>query len=347
MSSSSMRTIPSQAEQETGGETQINHQELYQRYANSVSSWPRAEGLSLLQLHRHHQGWHGSLVSIAGAMAADACFAARPSDIVVATLPKSGTTWIKSLLYATVHRREHPPQAAGHPFNSYGPHECVKFLEIQIYTGRNTSADDLDELPDPRLFATHVPFVALPAAVVSSGCKIVYMCRDPKDTLVSLWHFVNRLRVSKGLQPLPVETAAALFCDGMSTYGPYWDHVLGYWRAHLARPDRVLFLRYEEVWRDPPAHVRRLAAFVGLPFDVEEEEGGVVDAIVRLCSFEHMGGLEVTKSGKTELVIGAVENSSFFRRGGVGDWANHLSPEAARRIDAITEARFKGSGLNV
>jgi len=86
---------------------------------------------------------------------------------------------------------------------------------------------------------------------------------------------------------------------------------------------------------------------VGLPFDVEEEEGGVVDAIVRLCSFEHMGGLEVTKSGKTELVIGAVENSSFFRRGGVGDWANHLSPEAARRIDAITEARFKGSGLNV
>jgi hypothetical protein len=65
----------------------------------------------------------------------------------------------------------------------------------------------------------------------------------------------------------------------------------------------VLFLRYEEVWRDPPAHVRRLAAFVGLPFDVEEEESGVVDAIVRLCSFEHMCGLEVTKSGKTEFCI--------------------------------------------
>ncbi|RLM66246.1 flavonol 4' [Panicum miliaceum] len=180
-------------------------------------------------------------------MAAGACFAARPSDILVATLPKSGTTWVKSLLYATVHRGEHPPDAADHPFNSFGPHECVKFLEYQIYTGKKVNVDDLDELPDPRLFATHVPFVALPAAVVASGCKIVYMCRDPKDTVVSLWHFANRLRASQGLEPLPA-------------FGPYWERVLG----------------YEEVWRDPPAHVRRLAAFVGLPFDVEEEESGVV-----------------------------------------------------------------------
>jgi hypothetical protein len=72
----------------------------------------------------------------------------------------------------------------------------------------------------------------------------------------------------------------------------------------------------------------------------------VVDAIVRLCSFEHMSGLEVTQSGKTDLVIGTVQNSSFFRRGVVGDWVNHLSPETARRIDAITAAKFKGSGLS-
>nr|TKW05549.1 hypothetical protein SEVIR_7G184000v2 [Setaria viridis] len=346
MSSSFKQPFLSQDEEKTNAETKTNHQELYQRYANSVSSSPSAEGLSHLILHRHHQGWHGSRMCIAGAMAADACFTARPSDIVVATLPKSGTTWIKSLLYATVHRRKYPADAADHPFNSFGPHECVKFLEYQICTGKETK-DNLDELPDPRILATHVPFVALPAAVVASGCKIVYMCRDPKDSMVSLWHFANKLRASEGLEPLPVETAAGLFCYGMSALGPYWDHVLGYWRAHLARPEQVLFFKYEEVWRDPPAHVRRLAAFVGLPFDVEEEENGAVDAIVRLCSFEHMRGLEVAKSGKTEFVVGAVEDSSFFRPGGVGDWANHLSPEAARRIDAITEARFKGSGLSV
>jgi len=346
MFSSSMRSFPSQTEPETRVETETN-QEIYRRCANSVISLPRSDGLSHLQLYRHHQGWHGSQMCIAGAMAADACFTARPSDIVVATLPKSGTTWIKSLLFATVHRREHPADATDvHPFSSFGPHECIKFLEYQVYTGKKILPEDVDKLPDPRLFATHVPSVALPAAVVASGCKIVYMCRDPKDTMVSLWHFVNKLRVKEGLEPLSVEIAAELFCDGLSAFGPYWDHVLGYWRAHLARPEQVLFFRYEEVWKDPPAHVRRLATFVGLPFNVDEEENGVVDAIVKLCSFEHMGGLEVTKSGKTEFVVGAVENSSFFRRGGVGDWANYLSPESARRIDAITKTKFKGTGLN-
>ncbi|CAO2043084.1 unnamed protein product [Urochloa humidicola] len=149
------------------------------------------------------------------------------------------------------------------------------------------------------------------------------------------------------VEPVSVETAAELFCSGLSPFGPYWKHVLGYWHAHLTRPQQVLFFRYEEMQRDPASHVQRLAEFVGHPFSAEEEEDGVVDAIVRLCSFEHMRGLEVTKSGKTDLVIGTVENSSFFRRGVVGDWANHLSPETARRIDAITAAKFKGSGLSI
>ena len=110
---------------------------------------------------------------------------------------------------------------------------------------------------------------------------------------------------------------------------------------------QVLFFRYEEMSRDPAEHVRRLAKFVGCPFSVEEEEACAVDAIVKLCSFEHMTGLEATKGGKTELTFGVVENSSFFRRGQVGDWENHLSPETARKIDAISEAKFRGSGLSV
>lgn len=114
----------------------------------------------------------------------------------------------------------------------------------------------------------------------------------------------------------------------------------------MVRPDQVLFFTYEELTRDTAAHVRRLADFVGRTFGAEEEERGVVDAVLRLCAFEHMSGLEATKRGKTELVTGAsVQNSSFFRRGVVGDWANHLSPEMAQRIDAITEAKFRGTGI--
>jgi hypothetical protein len=338
MSSSAGTYPPQQGHAET-------NEELYQQFTNLVSSWPCFPALSNYQLYRHDDGWHSSLAPMVGTMVADACFAARLSDVVVATLPKSGTTWIKALLYSTVRRREHPVGSSDHPFNSLGPHECIKFFEYQLYTGNRIP--DLDELPDPRLFATHVPFASLPRSVLASGCKIIYVCRDPKDHLISQWSFANKFRVRDGLEPLSVDAAAGFFCDGMSPFGPYWDHVLGYWRVHLAHPEQVLFFRYEEMSRDPAAHVRRLAEFAGCPFSVEEEEVGVVDAIVKLCSFENMTGLEATKGGKTELVFGAVDNSSFFRRGVVADWVNHLSPETARRIDAITEARFTGSGLRI
>jgi len=344
MSSSSVQTFP---KQEADAEGKSNP-ELYQHFANLVSSLPSSKGLSNNKFYRHDQGWHCSVVPIVGAMVADACFNARPSDVIVATLPKSGTTWMKSLLYSTVHRREHPVDdgSAGHPLNSWGPHELIKFFEYQLYT--KDKVPDLDRLPDPRLFATHVPFVSLPRSVVATpGCKIVYVWRDPKDHLISQWDLANKFRVKDGREPLPLEDAAKLFCAGLSPFGPYWDHVLGYWRAHRADPKKVLFFRYEEMQRDPAAHVRRLAEFVGLPFSSGEEDGGVVDAVVALCSFERMKGMAATKGGRTELSFGVVPNSSFFRQGVVGDWVNHLSPEMARRIDAITVDKFKGSGLVV
>ncbi|WVZ86475.1 hypothetical protein U9M48_033243 [Paspalum notatum var. saurae] len=163
-----------------------------------------------------------------------------------------------------------------------------------------------------------------------------------------MWQFANKSRAKYGQELMPIETAVEFFCDGLTPFGPYWDHVLGYWRAHLAHPDQVLFFKYEEMLRDPATHVRKLAEFIGRPFGADDDgEDGVVDAIVRLCSFDHVSGLEVSKRGKTNLMLGQAANRDFFRRGGIGDWANHMSPAMAQRIDAITEAKFKGSGLSV
>ena len=112
-------------------------------------------------------------------------------------------------------------------------------MELQLYNYKSGRIPDLGKLPDPRLFATHVPFVALPRSVVATpGCKVVYVCRDPKDTFVSLWHFMNKLRANKGMEPLSVEFAAEQFCAGVSPRGPYWEHVLGYWLAHPPRAAR-------------------------------------------------------------------------------------------------------------
>jgi hypothetical protein len=81
------------------------------------------------------------------------------------------------------------------------------------------------------------------------------------------------------------------------------------------------------------------------PFSPAEEEAGVVDQIVRLCSIENLKSLEVNKGGS---FIGGNHFAIdwFFRKGGAGDWANHMTPDMARRLDAIAEEKLSGSGLS-
>ncbi|KAK3230737.1 hypothetical protein Dsin_002618 [Dipteronia sinensis] len=102
-----------------------------------------------------------------------------------------------------------------------------------------------------------------------------------------MWLFSNKMR-PKEEPPLSLEEAFEMFCEGVSNHGPFWDHVLGYWKASLESPDKILFLKYEELKRGPTVCVKKMAQFLGQPFSAEEENQGVVDEIVRMCSFDNL-----------------------------------------------------------
>ena len=124
------------------------------------------------------------------------------------------------------------------------------------------------------------------------------------------------------------------FCQGQIFFGPFWDHITRYWKESLERPHKVLFLRYEDLKEDIGGQLKKLAKFVGLPFTGEEEEGGVIEEIAKLCSLRTLKDLDVNKSGK--LSGKAIQKGSFFRKGEVGDWVNHLTPSMVDRLNSIT-----------
>ncbi|KAI7741311.1 hypothetical protein M8C21_011893, partial [Ambrosia artemisiifolia] len=129
-------------------------------------------------------------------------------------------------------------------------------------------------------------------------------------------------------------------------YGPFWEHIMSYWRVSLESPDKILFLKYEELKRQPEVVVRKLAAFMGKPFTADEEKRGVVGDIVKLCSFENLSNLEVNTKGVEKFgTLLEVEKRDFFRKGKIGDWKNYLSDEMKERIDRITHEKLQGSGL--
>ncbi|KAK6145723.1 hypothetical protein DH2020_022543 [Rehmannia glutinosa] len=162
---------------------------------------------------------------------------------------------------------------------------------------------DLYDSSAPRLLHTHLSYAVLPDSVKNSACKIVYITRNPKDTLVSMWHFGNSI-YRPNQDPFPLEKAVDCFCSGIHYYGPFFEHVVEYWQESQKRPQKILFLKYEELKSDPKGQVSKIAEFLGRPFADEKE----VDEVLWRCSLDRLKNLEVNKSGS---VLINFPNNSF------------------------------------
>ncbi|XWS74591.1 hypothetical protein CRYUN_Cryun01aG0011600 [Craigia yunnanensis] len=266
-------------------------------------------------------------------------FQARDSDVILASIPKSGTTWLKALAFAIMNRKRFAGSNKNHPLLTSNPHDLVPFLEYKLYA--NNQSPDLSDLPKPRIFGTHVPFASLQESMKSSNCRIVYVCRNPFDTFISSWHFTNKVSPDSR-PPFPLEEALNMYCKGVIGFGPFWEHMLGYWKESMERPEKVLFMKYEDMKEDIISHSKMLANFLGVPFSIEEEKEGVIEDIAKLCSFENLKDLEVNKCGKS---IKNFENKHLFRKGEAGDWVNFLSPSMVEQLSKIMEEKLGDSGL--
>uniref|UniRef100_A0ACD5ZRX2 Uncharacterized protein n=1 Tax=Avena sativa TaxID=4498 RepID=A0ACD5ZRX2_AVESA len=174
-------------------------------YADVVSAMPSATIVGF-PVHRYQDTWVLEQW-VTGVLAP------RPDDVLLASLPKCGTTWLKSLAFSVMAREAYPPSAADHPLLRLNPHQCVPLLEDLFSSSGEAAAKAVEALPSPRLMNTHMHHSLLPPSVTDDDkCKIVYLFEHA--------------------------------CQGQTPNGPIWDNILGYWRASRAHPDKVLFLRY-------------------------------------------------------------------------------------------------------
>ncbi|XP_021751462.1 cytosolic sulfotransferase 5-like [Chenopodium quinoa] len=271
-------------------------------------------------------------------------FEAHDTDILLASLPKTGSTWLRSLLFAIV-KRNIFSDFNKHPLHTQNSHELVVHMEFPPENNTNGTLPDLTKLPSPRLLATHIPYLSLPKSVKTSKTRIIYVTRNPFDTFISSWHFYHRLshNMSTELDHSKSEEYFGKFCEGKFPYGPYEDHVLGYWKESIQNPNKVLFLEYEGLKEDPKAHLKKLAEFVGYPFSEEEENKGIIDGIIKLCSFKNLKEMKVNDSGNA---YGIFENKALFRKGEVGDWTNYLTPSMTNRFDQNFHEKFKDTNFS-
>ncbi|KAK7360670.1 hypothetical protein VNO77_02679 [Canavalia gladiata] len=67
--------------------------------------------------------------------------------------------------------------------------------------------------------------------------------------------------------------------NGVSLCGPFWAHV-------LEEPEKIMFIRFEEMKMKPNFILKELARFLGCPFSKEEEDASFVNDILEAVQCE-------------------------------------------------------------
>ncbi|KAG8382099.1 hypothetical protein BUALT_Bualt05G0041200 [Buddleja alternifolia] len=263
-----------------------------------------------------YKGFWCPVVILRTVLSSENNFKAHETDIILATMPRSGTVWLKALTFAIANR--HRFSITNTPLLVTSPHLLIPFLEFRVFKEHENPYLDDPIHSAPRIFATHLPRQALPNSIITKEggckCKIIYICRNPLDQFISFRHFLLANQsdnvVDQEYEPLPIDEALEMFCQGTSLFGPFWDHVLGYWNMSLVEAQRVLFLKYEDLKEDIFCNIKKIAEFIGLRFSEDEEKQGVIEEIEKICSFESLKSSE-SKAGKP-----GVERTKFH----CGSW---------------------------
>ncbi|XP_056299934.1 sulfotransferase family 2, cytosolic sulfotransferase 3 isoform X2 [Pseudoliparis swirei] len=194
----------------------------------------------------------------------------------------------------------------------------------------------VDQLKSPRGMVTHLPYHLMPPSFHASKAKVIYVMRDPKDVAVSSYHFHKMAQFLE--TPATLDEFIGRFLQGKVMFGKWTDHVKSWRGSGLG--GRILFITYEEMVQDLAAAVGRLSAFLGR--DLSEE---ATQRIVEHCSFNAMKNNCMSNFSLVPKVYMDPDTSPFLRKGIVGDWKNHFSPEQLATFSSVIRKEMEGESL--
>ncbi|XP_006878017.1 PREDICTED: amine sulfotransferase-like [Chrysochloris asiatica] len=223
-------------------------------------------------------------------------FEIRDDDVFIITYPKSGTVWtqqILSLIYFEEHRNrtDNLDTADRAPLFEY-----------------NIRKMDFYARPSPRLFTSHLPYYLAPKGLKNKKAKIIYIYRNPKDVLISYFHFT---KLGATLEDVNIiEQFMRRFLDGKVLGSLWFDHIRG-WYDHRHNFN-ILFMAFEEMKKDLRSSVLKICSF--LEKELSDE---VVDVVVRQATFKNMKSNPLANYEKilNEELGARIKLGSFLRKG--------------------------------
>ncbi|XP_075883141.1 cytosolic sulfotransferase 2-like [Nelusetta ayraudi] len=256
-------------------------------------------------------------------------FKARPDDILIATYPKAGTTWVSYILDLLYFGKKNPER------ETLSIYERVPFLEMN-FSFMDSGVQLAENLTtSPRLIKTHLPVHFVPKSFWEQKCKVVYVARNAKDLAVSFYHFH---RMNKGL-PEPGDWSSFLqnYTDGKMLFGSWYDHVNGWWEKKQTCPN-IHYMFYEDLAEDVGLEFDKLCSFLSVSPSIEKKK-----EILEGTRFDKMKNNSMINHSVVPVMDFKI--SHFMRKGKVGDWKTHFTVAQNEVFDEHYKTKMKDSTL--
>ena len=248
-------------------------------------------------------------------------FVVRDDDVFVVKYPKARTTWMEQIVHLLSNGGEQGEKVLS---------EAVLWVEgaANRYGGLGRLTKSATAR---RLLHSHLPYALMPG-VRDTRARCVYVARNPKDNAVSFYYHSCSKLGYEGTWDEFFE----LFIRGHVGYGLGIDDVLDWWRASETS-DRILFVKYEDLQRNPAEAIELVARFIGVRCDDD-----LLRRVVEKSSFASMASNELANLDWVPQREGVPRH---MRKGIVGDWRSHFEDEQNRRFDALYLEKMVGTGL--
>ncbi|KAF2358798.1 Sulfotransferase domain [Trinorchestia longiramus] len=269
-------------------------------------------------------------------------------DVVVMTMPKSGTTWTQEIVWTLVKNHNFDNPTASNPLIKRSPIigcvasivseglakpevPCNRIQEYDKNTYKNACLDCARTADRPRILKTHLSFPFLSETALTKG-KIVYTIRDPRDVCISYHHHSKLFKYEGYIGSFDQYVDA--FLEGCVVYGPYWSHVKAAWDRRSC--PNLYIMYYEKMKRNPNIEFTKLSKFLGLELNEEE-----IDKVVRHTSFLEMKKRDDHVLDKSEAIFldqaYGETKGGFFRSGMSGEWKTVLTSEQKHKFEIWIE----------
>ncbi|XP_022098338.1 sulfotransferase 1C2A-like [Acanthaster planci] len=256
-------------------------------------------------------------------------FEVRDDDVFVITCPRSGTHWVGEIVHYVLHEGKGDFDRS---FMNYA-WEFTRSDDPTKMDSVTPGYKAYAAMKSPRCILTHCLERFLPLHILSGNAKVVYVARNPKDRLVSLFNMASHWTFDEVFWG---------YCLEKMMFGSWFDHVLGYWKHRDNK--NLLFLKYEDLHKDLRGSICKIAKHVGkdLPDDV-------IDGIVESVAFSGMQRtyqqLENDLGEDGKRFTHSEGKAPYLRKGQVGDWKNTFTVAQSALFDKIYALRMEGTGL--